>query len=314
MRKAPPPARPPTRKKTASPDPRAGGVEQAGTEGLRTPSDDDDSPPKRRKLDTAAFGYEAAAVPSALEHKVRAIARICPPASALAYSAPAVAARMPLVSVDGDDVDAVAELFRALAGGLAGVVAPASVCTVDEPDDLTVLSDAYLEGLLSVTGLEKDRETDDADAARYLSHVAFWRRKSSEIRRLVRAGGAGDEQPPQPPQLVLINRYILSRSEAAALRLSTDGLTPVEHWQWCASLWRSCVGPDMTIYVQTLAEGEGGTGEAEGDAVETCGEGRLVVVRRVGGGGKVWADQVLSRLVMEIGGLVRSLRSGGFPG
>lgn len=28
-----------------------------------------------------------------------------------------------------------------------------------------------------------------------------------------------------------------------------DCYTPVEHWQWMASLWRACVGPDITVYM-----------------------------------------------------------------
>jgi HMG box factor len=246
--------------------------------------------------------------------KIRALNRICPP-----ISSPAVppfntfaTTRMPIISLDGDDVDVVGELFHAVAQELEKTE---SVHLIDEPDELTVLSEAYLEGLLSSAGLEKDKEADDADAARYLSHVAFWRRKAAGIRRVVTTGcasadreDAGQEEvfPRGTPQLVLINRYILSRSDAAALRLSTDGLSPLEHWQWCASLWRSCVGCDMTIYVQTLPEGS----MVGSDAVESKDDGKVLLARK-SAGGKEWGEKVVRRLGFEIGEMVRSLR--GFP-
>ncbi|KAF8539982.1 hypothetical protein BDD12DRAFT_987178 [Trichophaea hybrida] len=229
--------------------------------------------------------------------KVYAISKICPPISSLPlppFGTPAVT-RMPIISVDGDEVGIVTDLYRALS---IEIEKTESVYLIDELDDLTGLSEAYLEGLLNSTGLEKDKETDDADAARYLSHVAFWRRKSSEMRRIVGTSQSNTQtsntfDSPQP-QLVLINRYILSRSDAAALRLSTDGLSPLEHWQWCATVWRSCVGPDMTIYVQTLDNGIVGDDDVEWS------------------GGKEWGEKVIRRLGFEIGEIVRSLK--GFPG
>jgi len=241
--------------------------------------------------------------------KVHAINKICPPISSLSlppFGTPAVT-RMPIISVDGDEVGIVTDLYRALS---MEIEKTESVYLIDEPDELTGLSEAYLEGLLNSTGPEKDKETDDADAARYLNHVAFWRRKSSEVRRIVATSQSNTQtsntfdSPPQP-QLVLINRYILSRSDAAALRLSTDGLSPLEHWQWCATVWRSCVGPDMTIYVQTLDSGVVGDDDVESN------DGRVMFVRKAAGG-KEWGEKVIRRLGFEIGEIVRSLK--GFPG
>lgn len=236
--------------------------------------------------------------------KIYAINRICPPISIPSvppFNTPAVT-RMPIVSIEGDDVDIVSSLAHSLSSELEKT---SPVYLIDEPDDLTVFSEAFLEGLLSGgAGPEKDKETDDVDAARYLNHVASWRSKSSEIKSI-----ATNAQ-----QLVLINRYILSRSDAAALRLSPDGLSPLEHWQWCATVWRSCVGPDLTIYVQTLpGEEQAGMAVAAvgtADTVDTRDGGKIVFVRKATGA-REWGEKVIQRLEFEVREMVRNLR--GFP-
>jgi HMG box factor len=234
--------------------------------------------------------------------KLFAITRICPPISTPSvppFNTPAVT-RMPIISIEGDDVDIVASLSHSLSAELEKT---SPVYLIDEPDDLAVFSEAFLEGLLSTAQTEKDKETDDADAARYLQHVASWRSKAAEIRRIV--------TDPHSQQLVLINRYILSRADAAALRLSPDVLSPLEHWQWCATLWRSCVGPDLTIYVQTLQEEVEEVVLAEEDTVEAKEGARVVFVRKAPGGRGDWGEKLLRRLEFEVREIVRSLK--GFP-
>ncbi|KAI5799989.1 hypothetical protein EDC01DRAFT_612700 [Geopyxis carbonaria] len=230
--------------------------------------------------------------------KIYAIKKICPPLSSPTippFHTPAIT-RMPVIIVEGDDVDVVASLYRSI---FQEIEKSEPVYGIDEPDDLTILSEAYLEGLLSSTGLDRDKDTDDTDAARYLNHVASWRRRSMEIRRIITAESE--------PRLVLINRYILSRSDAAALRLSTDGLSPLEHWQWCATVWRSCIGADMTIYVQTLSENT----NLGDDAIESKDEGKVLFVRKASGSTD-WDSKVIRRLSFEVGEIVRNLK--GFGG
>jgi HMG box factor len=228
--------------------------------------------------------------------KARAISRICPPLSSLSvppFGTPCVT-RMPIITVDGDDVDLVSDLYHLLSRELEKSPIQQPLCHIDDPDDpLPVLSDAELEGLLDSTGeLEKD---NDADAARYLTHVAGWRQKSSEIKSALT----------QQRHIVLVNRYVLSRCEAAALRLDTDGLSTLEHWQWCATVWKGCVGADMTIFVVALPDG----GLVE-ELVSSKDGGWVLFVGK-GGRRKEWGGKLMRRLVFDIGELVRSLR--GFP-
>ncbi|KAI5855829.1 hypothetical protein BZA05DRAFT_389804 [Tricharina praecox] len=278
---------------------------------LRTSSFDPEDPPSTALVDSPSGilhnhhipHYDAQSTTDlfalradSILEKARAISRICPPLSSMSvppFGTPSVT-RMPIITVDGDDVDLVSDLYHLLSRELEKSPIQQPLYHIDDPDDpLTVLSDAELEGLLDSTGeLERD---NDADAARYLTHVASWRRKSPEIRSVLM----------QQQQIVLVNRYVLSRCEVAALRLDTDGLSTLEHWQWCATVWKGCVGADMTIFVVALPDG----GLAE-EPVRSKDGGKVVFVGKAGRR-KEWGGKLMRRLVFDISELVRSLR--GFP-
>ncbi|KAK2768460.1 hypothetical protein FQN54_000315 [Arachnomyces sp. PD_36] len=71
-------------------------------------------------------------------------------------------------------------------------------------------------------------------------------------------------QPPPTPStstsplpVALIPRYQLSTADAhACANPINDAYAPIEHWQWMASLWRGCVGPDITIYIRGCEKDE----------------------------------------------------------
>lgn len=220
---------------------------------------------------------------------------------------------MPIVTLEGDDVEIVTDLFHALAKDIRK---SEPLHVIDEPDVFTregggaLEVDADIDGLLVPVEKEKD---EDADAARYLAHVAAWRRRCSDIKKTVLPQGAAAltfaptvEAMPGSPAVVLLNRYMVSRSDVAAGRLSSEGLTPMQHWQWCATVWRGCVGADMTIVVNVVGEGVGSE-----EAVEVKEGGKVVFVRKEGGR-KGWEEKVVRRLGFEVGEVVRSLR--GFGG
>lgn len=224
--------------------------------------------------------------------KIHAIATICP-----ALSSSSFVPRLPVVCVEGDDLDAVAELCHALSREIAKTEL---VLLLDEADELAVFD---LDTLLNTT----DRDSTDAECANYLTHVAFWRRKAAEIRKTVYGSHTQSHHSPdeatRQAALVLINRYILSRSETAAVRLTPDGLTPYAHWQWCTSIWKGCIGADVTIFVQPVPEGSA----LDNDAVESKESGRVIFARKTSGV-KEWEDKVIRRLGFEIGEVIRSLR------
>lgn len=50
--------------------------------------------------------------------------------------------------------------------------------------------------------------------------------------------------------VALLPSYQLTTSDTAALHIPLqDAYAPIDNWQWAATLWRGCVGPDLTICV-----------------------------------------------------------------
>lgn len=266
-----------------------------------------------------------------IREKINAFSKICKPLPSM--SGPGFP-RLPIVAIEGEDVETVTELFRALAKDIRK---SEPLHEIEEPEIFasTVAEEtADIEGLLIPTGLDssstaalvpvsstkgKERHgDDDDDAARYLCHVASWRRRCTEIKKAVTSPPGGDGAAPVPmnfgedsavdaPSVVMVNRYMVSRSDVAAARLAADGLTPLQHWQWCATLWKGCVGPDMTIYVNSVPEG----GVRGSEAVEVRDGGRIVFVRKEEGVRKEWDEKIVRRLGFEVGEVVRSLRGFG---
>ena len=65
--------------------------------------------------------------------------------------------------------------------------------------------------------------------------------------------------------VALVPRYQLTTADAHACATPiNDAYAPLDHWQWMASLWRGCVGPDITVYVRECEKEElekhGGSG------------------------------------------------------
>ena len=108
--------------------------------------------------------------------------------------------------------------------------------------------------------------------------------------------------PAKPPiPIALIPHYQLSTVDAAACSIPlSDAYSPTDHWQWAATLWRGCVGPDITVYMR----------DCEKEEVEKYGGGmpveirlqdaKTVVVRRVEGAeGK--AGEVEEKALRRVG-------------
>lgn len=73
-----------------------------------------------------------------------------------------------------------------------------------------------------------------------------------------------------PIPIALIPCYQLSTVDAAACAIPiSDAYSPTDHWQWAATLWRGCVGPDITVYVR----------DCEKEEVDKFGGGMPVEIR-----------------------------------
>ncbi|KAF7592461.1 hypothetical protein BBP40_000242 [Aspergillus hancockii] len=103
-----------------------------------------------------------------------------------------------------------------------------------------------------------------------------------------------------PIPVALIPRYQLTTADAFACSVPIgDSYAPLDHWQWMASLWRACVGPDITVYIR----------ECEKDELERLGgnpvevrlqDARTIVVRRAAGSLRELEEKTLKRMGFEI--------------
>lgn len=223
--------------------------------------------------------------------------------------------RLPVIAIEGDDIEAVSELFHAVVKLLSN---SDPIDVIDEPDFSISERPHRLEesaeisdGLLMPTGDGNDLDPASAlkdtegglGVAEYLEHVASWTRRCVQIKNAVMHSNSASQR------MVLVNRYMVSRSDSASARLSPGGLSALQHWQWCATVWRGCIGPDMTIYVVNVPNGSIGE-----EAVEAKERGKVVFVKKEVGelGRKAWEAKVIRRLVFEVGEIVGNLK--GFMG
>ncbi|KAJ6101069.1 hypothetical protein N7499_000699 [Penicillium canescens] len=96
--------------------------------------------------------------------------------------------------------------------------------------------------------------------------------------------------------IALVPRYQLTTADAFACSTPIgDSYAPLDHWQWMASLWRACVGPDITVYVRECGKEEL---DRMGAVEVRLQDARTVVLRKVIG--RDLEDKVLRRMGFEI--------------
>ncbi|KAJ5627357.1 hypothetical protein N7528_004784 [Penicillium herquei] len=100
--------------------------------------------------------------------------------------------------------------------------------------------------------------------------------------------------------VAIVPRYQLTTADAFACSIPiNDSYAPLDHWQWMASLWRACVGPDITLYIRECSREE--FERAGGNAVEVrLNDVRTIVLRKVSGTGQELEEKALRRVGFEI--------------
>ncbi|KAI3128944.1 transcriptional regulator family: HMG [Penicillium roqueforti] len=98
--------------------------------------------------------------------------------------------------------------------------------------------------------------------------------------------------------IALVPRYQLTTADAFACSTPIgDSYAPLDHWQWMASLWRACVGPDITVYIRECSKEE--LDRIGGNPVEVrLQDVRTVVLRKVVG--RDLEEKALKRMGFEI--------------
>ncbi|PWY87301.1 HMG box protein [Aspergillus sclerotioniger CBS 115572] len=100
--------------------------------------------------------------------------------------------------------------------------------------------------------------------------------------------------------VALVPRYQLTTADAFACSVPIgDSYAPLDHWQWMASLWRACVGPDITVYIRECEKEE--LDRLGGNPVEVrLNDARTIVVRRVTSSPSEIEEKSLKRVGFEI--------------
>jgi HMG box factor len=100
--------------------------------------------------------------------------------------------------------------------------------------------------------------------------------------------------------VALVPRYQLTTADAFACSIPiNDSYAPLDHWQWMASLWRACVGPDITVYIHECTKDE--LDRAGGNPVEVrLQDTRTVILRKVAGTSRELEEKALKRVGFEI--------------
>ncbi|OKL59772.1 hypothetical protein UA08_04759 [Talaromyces atroroseus] len=106
---------------------------------------------------------------------------------------------------------------------------------------------------------------------------------------------------PSPVPVALVPRYQLTTADAFACSIPiNDRYEFLDHWQWMASLWRACIGPDVTVHIREC-DREEIERHGSGNPVEVrLNEARTLIVRRLPDPTKDIEEKALKRVGFEI--------------
>ncbi|KAL1983038.1 hypothetical protein VTN96DRAFT_521 [Rasamsonia emersonii] len=112
---------------------------------------------------------------------------------------------------------------------------------------------------------------------------------------------ASHAKGPNPIPIALVPRYQLTTADTFACSIPIhDSYAPLDHWQWMASLWRACIGPDVTVHIRECDREELDR-HGVGNPVEVrLNDARTLIVRRTPDSPKDIEEKALRRVGFEI--------------
>ncbi|KAF2446724.1 hypothetical protein P171DRAFT_238165 [Karstenula rhodostoma CBS 690.94] len=240
--------------------------------------------------------------------KIKVLGRITPPLKEPGPSSPAVQVRGGIIAVEGEDQTAVAELSTWL-NDFLGRDKEYSPRIAEPPKEPAGKGDVSFE--------------------EYFGLIQEWHGRSKEMIKYITTPVAPSSPPKSPASdtdkdetmketntpptsptpsakpVLILPSYQLRASDVYASRIPIqDVYSPMDHWQWMATLWRGTVGPDLTIYIKG-ADKESRDG---GKLVDVNDEVRCMTVVKEGSG--KFAESALRRVGFEVGEWVRGLGAG----
>ncbi|KAF1977654.1 hypothetical protein BU23DRAFT_451717 [Bimuria novae-zelandiae CBS 107.79] len=237
--------------------------------------------------------------------KIKVLGRITPPLQDPSPSSPAFPVRGGIIAVEGEDQAAVTELTTWLNDFLARdkEYRPRIEESPKQPDGKGDVS--YPEYMTLI----QEWHVKSENMIKYITTpVTSFSPPKSPVSEIDRDDTMKDAStPPVSPlplvkPVIILPSYQLRASEVYAARIPIkDVYSPMDHWQWMATLWRGTVGPDLTIYIKSRDK----EGREGGRLVEVNDEVRCMIVVKEGSG--KFAEAALRRVGFEVGEWVRGL-------
>lgn len=277
-------------------------------------------------------------------NKIKVLAKISPQLAPPGPTSPPQPTRGAVIAVDGSDIEAVETVVANLT----------ELFAADESYKLRVWDSPRLE--FTTTGEASFAEylrlithwhSISAEVVKYITTAPSPRSPTPVSPKTKIPCGHDDEtvntlvspfdpsdsnanKTPPPPYylpigalpVAIIPSYQVSLTDSAASTVPiADSYSPIDHWQWMATIWRGIVGPDITIVVRSSNSNHEGasTNGSSSPRDEAAGpraggvEVRLADARaillRCDTGGKV-GESALRRVGFEVGEYVRGMTAG----
>ncbi|POR38139.1 Repressor of filamentous growth 1 [Tolypocladium paradoxum] len=221
-----------------------------------------------------------------LKRKIAVLASICQPAPPVGRDGGPGGTRGAFIAVEGPDTKLLQEAGNAIEKGLAACGDVVLKVWRGESNGQNTTGGDSGEAVQ----LGRGDGTKFGDAFEpYIKEISWWQKKSKQIGRHItgktalltsvdenRAAGErsvtqaqvkeagtppeddkGPASPAKIPVALAKEGFSLTISERYACTMPIlDMYTPVDHWQWMATLWRGTVCPDLIVYVTPSEEEE----------------------------------------------------------
>ncbi|ROW16997.1 hypothetical protein VPNG_01176 [Cytospora leucostoma] len=247
----------------------------------------------QQRPDSQARGIEAMVMSIPYMNKLDVLRRISPALGPPAPGSPTVETRGPVLAIEGEN----AALMRQVGPVIEKALRDSGECEVKVWTDSSAARRASPSAMGSDVAHPHSHSaavsrsaslSSSSDAAarpvsgtyNYLHTIIEWHTKSAEIIKHITTRPA--HQSSSSPQHALLpvalisDGFSLTLSDRFATTVAiTDPYSPVDHWQWMATLWRGIVGPDLVVYVKGLTAEE--LAKSGGSMVEYRHPGLMVV-------------------------------------
>lgn len=261
--------------------------------------------------DSQARGIEAMVMSIPYMNKLDVLRKISPPLGPPAPGSPFVETRGPVIAIEGANMALMREVMPVIERALRqSGECETKIWTDSSPAKQVGVSDAHSPGRKGDGEDAAMSGTQDKDSAstesrsgslgsgitnpdasgtgnssshamgtfNYLQTIMEWHSKSAEIIKHITTQQPAPAPSSKPllPVALIPDGFSLTLSDKSASTVAiTDPYSPVDHWQWMATLWRGIVGPDLVVYVRASTSEE--LARSGSSAVEYRSPGIMIV-------------------------------------